>query len=296
MRFTNFEKSYQVLQRLDSTDQTEEFVCTEENERGKALWLLVRVQDPVLAKRLTLFLEERIKGREFTDYRECFREDGALLIVFLYSRNESLKDLLSTGKCGLRERAEIAKNILEYLLLLNPHTYFAWNGLDSSRITVSRSLDVHMNYHLEAFEKIDNISLTDVSRKLQDVFLSLFGEEIRKQLYPALNDYIRRLGAVGEQSYLQLYQDYMSVYGLLIQKEAQEQLPRTFWFRLWEKTKKILGLCKKILAVVIIVAAVFYVINSLQKSRSSQSAVQTINQIGDLNIQDYGVSQQENGE
>lgn len=296
MRFTNFEKSYQVLRRLGSTDQTEEFVCTEEKGSGKERWLLVRVQEPVLAKRLTLFLEERIKGREFTDYRECFREDGALLMVFRYSENESLKELLGREYCSLRERAEIAKNILEYLLLLNPHPYFAWNGLSPERITVNRSLDVHMNYHLEEFDKIDTVSMTDVKQNLWNVFLLLFGEEIKKQQYPVLDEYAGRLKNAEEQGYLQLYRDYMSVYEVLMQNQAQEQVPRTFWFIAWEKTKKILGIGKKILAVVIIVAALLYVINSLQKNKGSQSAVQAVSQIGDLMIQDYDVTQQENGE
>lgn len=270
MRFTNFNRSYQVMRHLGGTEKTEEFLCVEENERGNEACLLVRVTDLVLAKRLTLFLEEKIKDREFTDYRECFQEDGALLVVLGYSLHQSLTERLKAEYCGRREKAEIARKLLEQLLLLNPHPYFACNGLEPEQITVNESLEVHLNYHLKNIDRFEDYSMSEVGEQLQKIFLLLFEEEVKKQLYPLLEEYLRRLGTENEWSYLQIYQNFMPVYEELLPEIAKEQLPKTFWFRAWERTKKVLGICKKVLAVVILVAAVLYVLGSLQDDSGSR--------------------------
>lgn len=285
MRFTNFDRSYQVIRYLDSTEKTEEFLCTELTGHEQALCLVVRITDSVLAKRLLLFLEEKIQNSDFTDYRECFQENGALLAVFRYSSGQSLTERLQTEYCGLRERAEIAKGLLERLLLLNPHPYFACNGLEPEQIIVSRSLEVWLNYHFKSMEQFENTSMQAVSKQLQRIFLLLFEEEQKKQLYPMLEEYMQRLGTQEEWSYLQLYQEFMAVYAMLVQENVQEQLPQTFWFRVWERMKKFFNICKKLLAVVILIASIFYVVRSLQDDSGSKVVNQTMNQIGELIIE-----------
>lgn len=287
MRFTNFNRSYQVMRHLGGTEKTEEFLCVEETERGNEACLLVRVTDLVLAKRLTLFLEEKIKDREFTDYRECFQEDGALLVVFAYSLEQSLTERLRAEYCGRKERAEIARKLLEQLLLLNPHPYFACNGLEPEQITVSRSLEVHLNYHLKRIEGFEDYSMVEVGQQLQKIFLVLFEEEVKKQLYPMLEEYLRRLGTNPEWSYLEMYQDFMLIYEEMLHEITQEQIPKTFWFRVWERTKKALGICKKVLAVVILLAAAIYVLRNLQDDSGSKVVKQTMYQIGELTIENY---------
>lgn len=296
MRFTNFDRSYQVMRYLDGTEKTEEYLCTELTGREHTTCLLVRVTDSVLAKHLILFLEEKIKDQEFTDYRECFQVDGALIAVFRYSCEQNLAERLQTECCGRRERAEIARSLLERLLLLNPPPYFAWNGLEPSQITVSRSLEVHLNYHLKNLEKFEDCSFQDVGHQLQNVFQMLFEEEQKKQLYPLLGEYMRRLGTTTEWTYHQLYQDFFPVYKALVHENYQEQLPKTFWFRVWERIKKFLKICKKILAVVILVAAVIYVVRSIQDDSASQVVNQIVNQIGELTIESREMPEQESGE
>lgn len=296
MRFTNSDRSYQVLRHLGGTDKTEEFLCTELTGRENAACLLVRIADPILAKHLVLFLEEKVGGREFTDYRECFQENGALLAVFRYSTDQSLAERLRAEYCGRRERAEIARGLLERLLLLAPHPYFAWNGLEPDQITVNRSLEVHLNYHLKRLGQFEDCTMQEVGQQLQKVFRLLFAEEEKKQLYPLLEEYLRRLGEENDWSYLQLYQDFLPVYAELEQEAAQEPVPQTFAFRAWERIKKFLGICKNVLAVVILVAAAVYVIKTLQDDSSSQAVSYSVYQIGELAIESPQVPQQENGE
>lgn len=296
MRFTNFDRSYQVMRYLDGTEKTEEYLCTETTGREEASCLLVRVTEPVLAKHLLLFLEKKIKGGDFTDYVECFQADEALLAVFRYSTDESLAKRLVSEYCSLRERTEMAKGILERLLLLNPHPYFAWNGLDPERITVSRSMDIHLNYHLDSFDRLEECTMTDAAQQLQKVFLLLFAEEQKNRLCPYLDEYIQQLGMQKGWTYLKMYQEFMAIYEELLKESEEKKVPQTFWFKLWEKVKKFAGVLWKIAEVLLLVAALVYVVISIQDTMESEVTSQTMKQIGNLTIENSESLEQENGE
>ena len=95
---------------------------------------------------------------------------------------------------------------------------------------------------------------------------------------------MRRLQKGEEGSYLKLYRDFAAVAAELM-KEEQEEKPRTFWFRLWEKIKKILKFLRRVLMAAILVAAVIYMVNILRDDSGSRVEQKTMQQIGDLYIE-----------
>lgn len=285
MLIQNFDWSYQVIRYLDGTDKTEELLCKELTKGEDTAWLLVRTSDPVVSKSFTLFLEEKVKKQEFTDYCECFQAEGAFCAVFRYSLEQSLKEKLKNELCSLKERIQIARGLLERLLILNPHPYFAWNALRPEQITVSRSLEVRWNYHLEKVGQFDSCSMKDVEKGLSSVMRLLFQREEQKHLYPLLEEYLQNLARGKETTYLELYQNFIPVCEELIKEPDKEQLPKTFAFRMWEKTKKILNICKYVMAVLIILAALLYVIHTFQDKSGDKVVSKTIYQIGDITIE-----------
>ncbi len=288
MMIQNADRCYQVMRFLsdnhsEGTQKIEEFLCMEYNGREKDACLLVRITDTALAKTFLLFLEERIRNQEFADYVECFQADGAFYAVFRYSLEQSLTERLNAEYCSLQERVQIAKGLLEQLLILNPHPYFAWNGLKPELITVSRSLYVHWNYHLEKIGQFDDCTMKDVGLCLLKVLRLLFEKEEQKQLYPLLEKYFEELRLGQNRDYLEMYQKFLPVCEELLQAKDQ-QLPQTFAFRMWEKLKKLFGMCKKVLAVLIILAALLYVVQTIRDDSGSQVMSKSIQQIGDLLI------------
>lgn len=296
MRFTNYDRSYQVIQHLGGAGKTEEFLCLEQTKDPKQTCLLIRINDQVLAKNLTLFLEEKVRGTNFTDYIECFQEDEFFLIAMNYSLEQSLTEMLQKEYCGRREQMEIARGIFERLLLLDPHPWFVFHALDPDQVTVSRSLEVHWNYHLKQMEMFENYTMTDVAGQLQKLLMTLFEEEEQKQICPQLSAYLQKLGSEKWNSYMQMFQEFMKVYEELSKEDLMDQLPKTFWFRLWEKSKKFLKICQKVLAAVIVIASVVYVIGKLKDDSGKQAAVQSMSRIGDLEIELPEEVTLENGE
>lgn len=293
MIIQNFNRSYQVMCHLGSTEKTEEFLCSEIRSGENTAYILIRITDLVLAKHLTLFLEEKVKGREFTDYLECFQADGAFYMVFSYSLWETLSERLQTEFCNRKERAEIAKGLLEKLLLLNPHPYFAWNVLNPKQITISRSLEVGFQYHLEQIGRFESYTIKEVGRQLLKVLRLLFAKEEKNHLYPLLEAYFKTLEQGELSSYLELYKGFMTVYEELLTKETENLVSESFWFRLWRRIKKILAFLKKVLAVVIIAVTILYVVRELGDDSASKVMSQNIHQIGELTIESTQIQEQE---
>lgn len=282
MVIQNLNKNYEVIRQLDGTGKMEEYLCLE--QRTGENYLLVKVSDSTVAKHFTLFLEEKIKGSQFPDYLECFRQNKNFYAVFTYSPDPSLEEKLGRENCGRKERAEIARRLLEQILLRNPHPYFLKCALRADLVTVSGSMEVSWNYQLTNERSFVSCPLELALEQLYQIFAILFRAEIAKKSYPLLDSYLRDLAEGKISAYLELYGRFMPVYRDLCAEEQEERTPQTFLFRLWERVKILLGFLKKILMVVLLVAAVLYVVHCFQNTGGSRVAQQTIQQIGDVEI------------
>lgn len=229
-------KCYEVIRQVSSASRMSEFLCLE--RQGQDAFLLVRIADPTLAKRFTLFLEEKVRGTEFQDYKECFQADGAFYAVFTYSPGGTLADKLDMESCSREERAEIARRLLEQLVLCSPHPYFMRNALRPDMITVTDSLDVAWNYHLDEVRTFDYCTMETVCQRLAEVMQFLFEEELQGKQYSSLDNYLLELKEEKMSDYLELYRKFMPVYEVLCENEP-EHLSQPYLERLWERCRKI---------------------------------------------------------
>lgn len=285
MMIQTYDHSYQVIRCLDSTEETTEYLCRELRRSKEELCLLVCIHEQVLAERFTLFLEEKIHKEEFTDYKECFQEEGSFYAVFACRQEPVLADRLLKERLSLTERVSIARGLFEWLLLQNPHPYFAVNALRPSQITVSRSLEVRWNYHLEQLWQFDQPKTEDVAFELAQILALLFARELDQMLYPELDLYLGRMESGQFSAYLDMYRAFLAVSEVLLEEPEKERTPRTFWFRLWERIKILAGFLKRILMVLLLIATVLYVVFVLLDDSGSEAGQQVMKQIGDLEIE-----------
>lgn len=235
MIIQRLDKCYEVIRQLSCASRMTEYLCQEQQEA----YLLVRIAEPTLAKRFTLFLEEKIGGTEFPDYKGCFQADGVFYAVFTYSPERTLADRLVVGDCTKRERAEIARRLLEQMLLRSPHPYFMRYALSPDMITVSGSLEVAWNYHLEEVRTFDYCTMEAVEQRLSEVMKLLFEEELEGKRYPLLEDYLLALANGSISDYLEVYREFLPVYEELCGEEQAGSPSQPLPMRLWESCKRI---------------------------------------------------------
>lgn len=236
MIIQNSDKCYEVINQLDCTDNIREFLCRDQELEEDDL--LVQVTDPILAEKFTLFLEEKVKDTAFWDYKGCFRWEDSLYAIFSYSREEILKDKLEGENLTGEERAVIFCKLLEKMLLLSPHPYLMKNALESCRVTVSGSLDVSWNYHLEEEESFDDCKMDTVCIKLAKLMELLFNKELNRKQYPMLEQYLVRLTDGEFSDYMELYEEFVPLWETLC-KEEKEPQPQRPWQLFWQRMKKV---------------------------------------------------------
>lgn len=285
MMIQNCDHAYEVIQCLGSTEDTVEYLCRESGHPGEGFFLLVCVGEPVLAKNFTLFLEEKVRKDVFTDYRECFQWEQKLYAVFAYSVQQTLTERLDGELMSLLERVQIAHGLFKRLLLQDPPPYFAVNALRPEQVTVSRSLDVGWNYRLRKVRQFDAAGSRDAARGLLEVLELLFAPELKRKLYPELEGYLDALDEGRLWPYVEMYRAFLPVGEVLLNDSSRERVPQTFWFRLWERIKKLLGFLRRVLMAALIAAAVLYVVFVLTDNSGSGAGQQVFNQIGDLVIE-----------
>ena len=231
-------KCYEVMRQIRSTNRISEFLCIE--QESQETYLLVRITDPILAERFTLFLEERIKETKFRDYKECFQSDGAFCAVFNYSGEKTLKDKLGVENYSEKEKAEIIRGLLQQMLLRSPHPYFMKNSLQTDMITVADDLNVDWNYHLDESDAFDSCTMETVCGQLAEIIKRLFTQELKKKQYPLLNAYLFVIEDGRISDYIKLYREFMPVYEALCDEESGKLSP-TFLQRVWEGLRRIVG-------------------------------------------------------
>lgn len=232
-------KCYEVMSQLNSTSRMAEFLCREQELQETVL--LVRITEVTLAKRFTLFLEEKIGGTKFPDYKGCFQSEGIFYAAFSYSTEKTLTDKLGTENYTVKEHAEIFRRLLEQMLLRSPHPYFMRTSLQPDMITVADSLDVDWNYHLDELGTFDYCTMEAVCGQLAELIKIIFEKELQMKQYFLLNEYFLVLEDGNLSDYLELYREFIPVYEAFCD-EGSSRLPRTYLWRLWERCKKIVDI------------------------------------------------------
>ena len=110
MTIQTLKHQYEILQKINTTDQIDQFLCTEELTENKTLYFdIFKVKQRNLIAKLILIFTEQMSNVAFEDFYECFSKDGALYLVFVHNEAVSLRQKLQREVCNLQERMQMGK-------------------------------------------------------------------------------------------------------------------------------------------------------------------------------------------
>ena len=212
--------------------------------------------------------------------------DGeTLLLVFAYPQGEELQKKLSGEYTGLPERLAIVKNILERIILQGMPCYFACRCLKKEAIRVKRSLDVSFFYDTAGAERGKDFGMKEVQEVFAGLLAWIFEEELRKKTVSPLEEFLEELTQSLFEDYMELYRRFEEVREQLLALPPEElAMPKTWIFRFWDRLKKIFKPLKKLIALVLLIAALVYMIWTIRTASEPAASMQLMNQIGTLNI------------
>lgn len=265
MLIQTYENGYKIISHILTNDLGEIFIGRDVSKNLECT--ILRIKDKVIVPEVMVYLNTSIKKDTFIDYIEHFVFEGDLCIVLKYYRGVSLKEKLNNEHCSLSERMTIGKKILDGIVLLDMPLYFLRNCLTGERIIVRPSLDISFNYVPDDIRGFAGVDDKAVLQGYMDIFNMLFADELEKKLAPPINQFYSVLKREQYFDVMELYKQYTQMcreVGLIPEEEIKK--PKSKWFRLWERAKKLFQVLKKGLGILLLIIAVIYLVYTIGES------------------------------
>ena len=283
MIIKTFEHQYPVIGIKEGTDIYDIYICRDHDGRG--LCRIISIKDRSVFHQLVNWLSETINQNVFTDFREYFIYNDCLCIVMKYTQGLSLSAKLATESVPFRERLELARRILEKAVLQDIPDFFLAKCFVPEEIIVSGDLSVSFNYPVgDIIDRRDQKGRSNI-----EVILRLiFAPEIECNIPDELMAFINRLPELTSQRLLDLYSEYYLMMSRVQDYDELSQQPKTIWYSLWEKTKRAFGVMKKVIIIILILAAIGYLIFTIIDPWKNNSSSGHFKTIGTVEIENSG--------
>lgn len=274
-----FEHEYPVIGVKQQTEQYDVYICRDVS--GNCLCRILSIKDKSLFAELVSWLTDNINREAFADYREHFIYDGQLCIVMKYTQGVNLASKLATENVPFRERMELARKILEKVVIQEIPDYFLAKCFLPEQMIIAQDLSVSFNYPIEDI-------ITDRQQNgrenIVSVFRLIFQRELDRKVPDLLMDFIKKLPGLTEKRMMDVYSEYYILMGKLENYNEKDEQPKTFWYKLWDKIKQILGVLKKALIIILIVLSVCYLIYTIIDPGKNKTSNGHFHSIGTVDI------------
>lgn len=270
---------YPVTSVQKTNDRYNCYICTD--SRNGSFCRILSIKDKTLFPELVSWLSENVDPTVFTDYIEHFIFDDMLCIVMKYTQGVTLAEKTDTEGMPLRERLELCRKILERAVLLDIPDYFLDKCMDINNIIVTSDLTVYFNYPIE-----DIIGNRDCRPMLQveKLLRFFFAREIERKVPDELIEFFGEMPEIVKSNKIELYSRYYMMMTKLVEKDAGEEVPKSIWFRIWDKILKFWQKIKRVLIFILLAAAVVYLVFTIQTSGPSTKNRKNFDSIGTVTI------------
>lgn len=275
--------AYLMIGYIEQGVQSELCLC--ENIEDHRRFLMARIMDPEQIRGSVGFFYEQAENWAFTDFEECTVDGEDLLTIFVYPQGQVLEEKLSGEYTGIVERLDVVKNILERFILQNIPAYFAARCLRPGGVWVKRSGEVSFLYDVAGAERGADFGMREVSASLCSLLERVFSGELKKETVPELKKFLKELQEDSFSDYMELYRRFQEVQKVLLELPQEALvLPKTWIFRVWDRVKKFFKPLKKLVALALFIAALAYMVWTLQAASQPAASMNVLEQIGTLDI------------
>lgn len=284
MQIQTLNRSYEVLQRMESMEETELLIVRDNNrpELGKCMIAVLKKEENIHA--FIPFCEEQRENFPFDDFLDYFPRDGCLYMVFKYYEYSSLKKRIEAGT-PRKERLELVRSLLQRMVFLRLPVYLQTEALTEQNLLCDESGTVYFNFFLRNPDTLNTVCQGDVWDKLYVILKQIFAEEISDRSTPALETLITRLERKRYRNFLELLQEYEPLCRELLEKDEKKEIkPQSFGFRLWERLKKWMQKLKYVLMIAVLGVILWYLIDTIRNPEYQDGEKLDFQSIGTLEI------------
>ncbi len=262
-------RDFFVAQTLRDQAGSAVYVCRDVREESGEQYTITLLKDrDRLFEAARIFLDMK-DARVCPDFVDCFADKTGMYAAFRRKTSPPLFDAGGkTPRFSLQEKLTVGRNLLEQMLMQSLPPPVQIEALTGDNLCCDRSLSVSFNYALDHADEYDRMGSEDALELLGKTILSLFEDDasVRAQDGSCVGDITRALCAGEIVSIAQAYDAYLKVFRRLIEGERMAVAEKEHWlFRTWRFLKKLMSKLMPVLAILLIVAAIGYMIYTIQR-------------------------------
>jgi len=277
-----FEHEYPVTFVKEISDTREIYICRNAAKGG--LCRILAISDRGLFPGILPGLSDAAQSTSFTDFIEHFMFDDALCIVMKYTQGVTLRDKLATESLSLPEKLEIGRRILERMILQELPDYYLAGCCVPENIIVDSDMTLHFNYDIEDIERQSTCTRADSMAKIDALLRFIFRKEAEDYSSAEVTQFLTDLPLLTtECDLIGLYSAYHEMMQKAVSADARESEP-SIWHKLWEKIKAGFKVLRKILLVLLLIAAAVYLIYTIGDTKDTGARHLNFDQIGSVQI------------
>lgn len=280
-------KSYTVVKYCYADQNIERFLCREDEKDER--YTIICIKNKLWITHTMEYLMKQSANVYFKDFITCFTGDECFYVVMKYEDGITLQEKFAKEQCNRQERFAIGKAVLNQIMILKSPEYFLQDCLTLNNIVLTRGTDVAFHYELQKINDYEHFQFIHVQKKLHQIFTVLLQEELKRKTLPAAMEFCTKLKNAGYKDILEIYMEYSQMLEQAAKMTDEEfEVPKTLAFRLWERVKQYIPIVKKICAVLLMIAAIVFLIYSFRQSMLEGGEKKVFDYIGTLEIQEGG--------
>ena len=278
-----FEHEYPVTHVREIDGTSECYICR--NESAGGLCRILAISDKSLFGGIIPGLADAAANSAFTDFIEHFIFDDMLCIVMGYTQGVSLKDRLETDSYALAEKLELGRRILERMILCELPDYYLTKCADATGIIVDSDMTLHFNYDIDDITSAHTYTREGAMEKVAELLRFFFAKEEENYTSAELSEFLGKLPQHIEAGDLvALYSAYHEMMQKATAADAKPAGEDSIWHKLWEKLKKLGGVLRRVLMVLLLIAAALYLIFTIGDAKNDGTRHTNFTKIGTVEI------------
>lgn len=279
-----FRHEYPISYVKEVSDTSEVYICNNLLEGGFCKVLVIN--DRSLFPDVIMRLTDAQSIEAFTDYREHFMYDDVLCVVMRYSQGITLQDRIDTEFFTLTEKLELARRVLERMILQEIPDYFLKRCASADSIVADSDMTLHFNYSIEDMEKLPPCTHREAMEQVAELLRNIFARESENYVSAELSSFLAGLDdmAADECTMIELYGAYYEMMNRVQAGDGKSEGETSIWHKLWEKIKKYAHVLWKLLTVLLLVLAALYLIFTIGDARESGNRHRNFDRIGTVDI------------
>jgi len=273
------ENEYYVIRTLEG--KPDRYICRDGRKNSSLRYSILRLPITEVNGDMIRYLMSQVKNEDFQEFIDYTTDSDYLYVIMGGKLGMTFQSVIEQGDLTFKEKLTLALNCLEHIFTSDFPSYFIHSALCEGTFRITKALDVRFQFDLKDFQQFSSFGVKQAAYDIGVTFENLFKEELDKKYFGDMADFITRLKSGSYTELIDIYKEYKEIYKVWKNKGAKEIVDDTPSSKFKRFITKLLDVLKKSALILVLIAALIYLVISIYNSLQPLPQKKVYDRIGD---------------